>query len=330
MKPAVSILLLLLAGSTHAQHQERRDIDVSNLSEITNDIKSEKRIITLQFSPDGNQLAVGTGKNLWVKALAAGSNSWELTGPEVEPLSMSSVPSSNPLLIVGQNKWAGGKVNLYAWRNGEELGTLSPYDGGRSGIEFFGNSYTSKMTWCGPEGKIFGYDFQTNGFYDTNGWQVDPEKVTSVAHSPYGRFLTGGSDGKVYAFNKPEEKEAIMDFGNYISTVAASHYIKGLADPAYCAGGDNRGNLKICAVNSKEVAYSAKLGEEITDIKFHPTDPNIVVVTSRQALHLIDYRNQKMLKEITYEPRVWCMDVSLDGTKIAVGLEDGTVKIYGI
>ncbi len=331
MKTLTSLLaLLLMLNLSYAQHRDQRKIDVSDLKEIPNDIKSEKRIITLQFSPDGNQLAVGTGKNLWVKALDTSVNSWEMTGGGIEPLSMSSVPSKNPMLIVAQNKWVGGKVNLYAWRNGEELGALSPFDGGRSGIEFFSNGITTKMTWCGPEGKVFGYDFDENAFYDVNGWKMYPEQINSVAHTAYGRYLVGGKNGKVYMFYKPEEREELMDLGNYISTVAGSHYIKGLADPGRCAAGDNRGNVEIVEINTRKSEYRAKLGEEITDMKFHPTDPNIVIVTSRQTMHIIDYRNQKILKEVSFEPRTWCLDISWDGTKVAVGLEDGTVKLYSL
>ncbi|MEQ9229085.1 MAG: WD40 repeat domain-containing protein [Cyclobacteriaceae bacterium] len=331
MKVLTSILtLLFVLNLAFAQHQEQRKIDVASLKEIPNDIKSEDRIITLQFSPSGNQLAVGTGKNLWVKALTDEVSSWEKTGAEIEPLSMSFVPSGDPLLIVAENKWAGGKVHLFSWSNGTDMGTLAPFDGGRSGIEFFGNGFSTKMTWCGPEGKLFGYDFEKNTFYDSNGWQVDPEKVTSVSHSPYGQYLTGGKDGKVYMLNDPSDKAEVMNFGNYISTVAGSHYIKGLADPGYCGAGDNRGNLKVVELNSKKEVYAAKLGEEITDMKFHPTDPNILIATSRQAIHIIDYRNQKILKEVSFEPRAWCMDISWDGTKVAVGLEDGTVRLYSL
>lgn len=321
---------ILFVYSSLAQRQEKRLIDASALKEIPLNIpKSENRIITLHFGPLSDQLAVGSGKNLGVYTLATGNSVWTKTGDEIEPLSMTSVVTSNPFMIVAENKWAGGKVHLFSWANGEQMGALSPFDGGRSGIDFYGSPYDTKVTWCGPEGRIFGYDFQKNSFYDPQGWQLY-EKAVSVAHGAYGRFLTGGNDGKVYAFNKPEEKTELMSFGNYISTVAGSFYIKDLIEPPYCAAGDNRGYFKVATITTGQIEYEAKFGEEITDIKFHPTDPSIVVVTSRQGLHIVNFKTKQVLKEVTFGPRAWSMDISLDGTKIAVGLEDGTIKLFGL
>lgn len=324
------VVTLLLAFHCEGQHQSLKTVDVNGINDISNDnIRSEKRVLMLKFSPSGDKIALGgLDKKISTYNLIDGSLSWNLEGPEIEPNAATNLPSSQPLLMAAQSKWVGGKVVLVSWANGESLGSLSPFDGGRGGIDFFGATQ-SIVAWSGPEGRIFAYNFTENKMETQTGWQNHTGKAYSVAYGPYGNIFSSGKDGLVVKNKGDEAPQQIMKFEFPVIAMSVNPYIRGTqGNEIFVGAGDNQGNFKVKKVNTGQELISVQLEGDCRVVKFHPTDPSLVLVATRQNLHCYDLKEGNELKNLSFEELIWSMDISMDGTKLAVGLDNGQIKIY--
>lgn len=324
------IALLMLVTICRGQHQQLKEVDVLALADISNDnIKSEKRVLMLKFSPAGDQIALGgLDKKICSFKVLDGSLTWEVAGAEFEPNASVNLPSNQPLLMTAQSKWAGGKVVLLSWANGEVLGRLSPFDGGRSGIDFFGATQ-SIVAWSGPEGKIFAYNFSESKMETQTGWAHHEGKAYAVSFGPYGNIFSAGKDGKVVKNKVDDVPELVMQFDFPVIAMAMNPYIRGTqGNEIFVAAGDNQGNFKVQKFNTGEELLSAKLEGDCRVVKFHTTDPKLVIVASRQNVYFYDISTGKQLKHMPFDELIWSMDISMDGTKLAVGLDSGQIKMF--
>ncbi len=326
------IVFLMLAFLCEGQHQNLKEVDINSISEInSHNIKSEKRILMLKFSPSGEQLALGgLDKKISTYNLADGSLSWVAEGPEFEPNAATNLPSSQPILMSAQSKWVGGKVVLLNWASGESLGSLSPFDGGRGGIDFFGATQ-SIVAWGGPEGKVFAYNFSESKMETQTGWPHHTGKAYSVAYGPYGNIYSSGKDGRVVKNKGNETPELVMEFDFPVIAMRLNPYIRGTeGNEVFVAAGDNQGNFKIKKISSGQELLSDKLEGDCRVIKFHTTDPSLVLVATRQNVYFYDIKEGSELKRLSFDQLVWSMDISMDGTKLAIGLDSGEVKLYSM
>lgn len=332
MRSYIVSLLVLLCTHLMAQHQPLKKVEASSISEVevSSNIKSGKRILTVKFDPSGNQIMTGSlDKTLKSFKISDGTLLWSQTGAEFEPISSVNLPSTNPLLISAQNQWAGGAIFLFNWANGENLGKLSPYAGGRGAIDFFGAPGTSKVAWGGPDGKVFVFNFTKNALETSTGYPLHNGKIYSIAYGPYGNLFSAGQDGKVINRKSDGTTSTILTFEKPVLSMAMNPYIKGKqGNERFIAAGDNRGNFKVKNLGSGQIMYEATVGDECKAVKFHPTDPDLLIAMSKQSLHLIDFRQNKELKKIDIDEVLWSLDVSMDGSKLAVGTESGQIKLY--
>jgi WD40 repeat protein len=325
-------LSILIAGFISAQHQPFKKVDVEAIKEVSKGlITADKRVITLKFSPAGDRIMVGSGNKIAVYSVSDENSLWTVAGADIEPLSTANIPSANPLLISAQNKWAGGSIFLFNWESGEKVGTLSPFDSGRGGLDFFGITGTSVMAWGGPEGRIFEFNFSTNQISDPNGWPHHEGKVYAVAYGPYGNVFSGGADGKVVKRNNDEGNvSAILSFANPVLTIATNPYIKGTTgNDIFIAAGDNKGNIKVKHLQTGKELYSGQFGNECRLIRFHGTDPDLIIASTKTDVILIDFVKGEVLKKLSFDGnQIWSLDLSMDGSRMAVGLESGDVKLF--
>lgn len=324
--------IAMLCTVTKAQHQPLKYVSGQSLEEFSlpANIKSDKRVLSVKIDPSGDYIALGSlDKTLKVFSLTSGDQKWALDGPEFEPISSTSLPSSNPLLISAQNAWAGGRIFLVNWSTGENLGNLRPYAGGRNALDFFGAAGTSKLAWGGPEGKVFEYNFTENKLETTTGYDHHQGKVYTVAYGPYGNLFSSGQDGRVVKRKADDQPEEILKFENPVLAMGINLYIRGTeGNERYLAAGDNRGNFRVKDLNTGAIVYTSTLDSECKAIRFHPTDPNLVVAISKQNLYLIDFKKNQVLKKVNVQEDLWSLDISMNGSMIALGLESGKPKVY--
>lgn len=326
----ILVVCLMLTFPCESQHQNLKTINVDAINDISNEkIRSEKRVLMLKFSPSGEKIAIGgLDKKICAYNLVDGSLSWEMEGPEVEPNAATNLPSSQPILMSAQSKWVGGKVVLINWANGEGLGSLSPFDGGRGGIDFFGATQ-SIVAWSGPEGRVFAYNFSDSKMETQTGWQHHAGKAYSVAYGPYGNIYSSGKDGLVVKNKKDEAPEQVMKFDFPVIAMGVNPYIRGTeGNEIFVGAGDNQGNFRVKKMNTGQELISDQLEGDCRVVKFHTTDPSLVLVATRQNLYFYDLKEGKQLKNLPFDEFIWSMDVSMDGTKLAVGLDSGQVKLY--
>ena len=314
-----------------SQHQELKEVDPTSLKEISQEsIRSEDRVLMLQFSPAGDRIALGgLDAKISCFSVADGQLAWRVEGAEIEPNASTNIPSSDPILITAQNSFASGKILLHNWGSGEPLGNLAPFDGGRSGLDFFGMTGASKFAWAGPEGKIFEFNLAENSVTDGNGWAHHEGKAYAVAYGPYGNVFSAGQDGKVIK-REGNGTKTVLTFENPVLSMAINPFIKGTqGNEILVAAGDNDGNLKVTQLQSGETLHTQKLNGDCRLLQFHPTDPDLLVAATKSALHFIDFREGETAHTVTFsDNEVWSLSISNDGTKIALGMDNGDVKIY--
>ncbi len=325
------ITLILLSGSSLlAQFQDLRKIDPTTIREISQpSIKSTDRVLSVKFSPDGQSLFVGgLDKKVAVYKVSDGNLTWAVEGDAYEPMAAVSVNSASPMLIVAQNAFAGGAIFVFRWATGENLGTLSPYAGGRSGLSF--DAATSRLGWAGPDGKVFEFDFAKNAMSTSIGWQHHSEKANSIAYGPFSNLYSCGSEGKVVKGKKEESPEVLLAFDKPALEIAANPYIKGTTGgEVLIAASDNKGKLQVISPKTGKVIFSQTLARYVSALRFHPTDPDVLIATSAGFIYFYNIRTGNVLKQVAVSDQsIWSLDVSIDGKRIAVGLETGEVKIY--
>ena len=55
-----------------------------------------------------------------------------------------------------------------------------------------------------------------------------------------------------------------------------------------------------------------------------------MVSYSRHNLYFIDINERKIIKSLEFEDTIWSLDISWDGSKLALGMEAGDIYIYDI
>ncbi len=331
-RAALALAVAALSQYTFGQHAQLQTVDPTSLTPMQSWLTDGAgKALAVGFSPDGSRLAVGKGDVLSVIDPKTGQMKWVQAGGDIVPRSIASMPGGRPMLIVANDPWTSGKVTFFHWDSPDSLGALNPYGGGRNGLAtyFAPGGIAADVIFAMPQGKVVIFDLKTNSVKRSEGWQTEPNKVNAVAVGPFGRKFTGGSSGAVTEFFNDGRTETVIKFDSPVLAVAANPYIKGVkGGEILLAAGDNRGNVKVRDHNTQKLLFDANMGKETKVLRFHPTDPRLLIVGMHSAIKIIDVKAGKVVAEFPFKPEVWSMDISADGQHVAVGGGDQRVYLY--
>ena len=324
---SIFTLSLIVALSPLLAQQDYKKVNLDSLTDISHhNIKAPQEVTSLLFNSKGDKLFIGsTDKSLYTFDLNTHQNLWTKSGAEYAPIAAVHIPQST-FFLSAQSEESGGKIKLLSWDVGQESSTLSTYTGGPTGIDY----YEGKVAWAGKNDKLFEFDININQYTTHANWILHRGNVTTVTYTSEGTIVTGGDDGVVFKWDGPEPEE-ITYFNNIVSCVTSSKYIKNApTNSSTVAAGDASGCLKVIDFQSGQLVYTDTLTSPIPLILFHPTDPNLLIVANASELHFIDIEGGEKLKKLTMKETITALSIAEDGSKIAVGLKSGEVKLYSL
>jgi WD40 repeat protein len=344
----------MLFSFSLAQHQEMKKIDPSKyrlLSQSTNFNSKESVLVVLFDETGGKLLTGGTEKKLRCFDVGQDKLLWNVEGDHIEANAAADLYSLDvPFLAVGNNMFSGGGVQVYHWETGEMLGSLSPFARGMHSLAY-GSS--GVVFWFGPGGLLFGYSIVKNAFVTSNsGLSGHVNDGNTVRMGPYENLYTVGVDGQFIKWKNTfdrntqsvsytGEKDLIFKAEYPLTSLALNKYIKnsddGKAGRIYAAIGENKGLVRIFALNDRKDgstpnSFGTFQVEEgyVSNLAFHSTDPDLLVITGKKALLFYDFKTKSVQYKLEMSSDIKGFDMSIDGTKLAVGLMNGEVRVYSL
>jgi WD40 repeat protein len=340
---ACSFLVLL----THAQQQELKPVDPTQYKLLSHStkFKSSDGVLVSMFDETGRYLLVGgLEKSIVCYDLASGEERWKVAGNTIEVASSADMYSLDvPFLAVGNNMFAGGEIHVYNWQTGENVGGLSPFARGMHSMTY---APSGVLFWFAPGGNLFGYSIVNNAFVTPlSGLSGHSNVGHSVRIGPYENVYSVGVDKQFIKWKSrydeiaktvvyEGEKEVIFTAQNALMSIGLNKYIRNSEDAKlgkiYAAVGENRGLVRIFDLkNSTSPIQTFQVPDGYAgNLNFHSTDPNLLIITGKQSVILYDFKSNKVLRTINMPAEIRSFDMTIDGTKWAVGLANGEVQVY--
>ncbi len=318
----------------------------------------------LQFSPDGQRLATGGADRtvkLWDVTRSQGVPA--LQGHTEQVTSVSFAPDGRQVASAS----ADGTVRVWDPTTGQTLHNLTGHAGGVLAVAFSpdgrhlatgGGDHTVMIwdvaTWrvlhtrrkhadvvnsvaFSPDGRhlasgssdktVMTWDVTTGNALNT--LTRDRDVVTSVAYSPDGRHLAAAFWGGTAMIWKLGEDPLGYSLEGHAPRL---HSVSFSADGKLLAAANQDGAVKIWdVVTRREVRTCIMNGVDVTAVCFHPDGRRLATADGDCNVKLWDMdveagRNVLILRGHTNRPV--CLDFSRDGTRLASGGWDKTVRIW--
>lgn len=147
--------------------------------------------------------------------------------------------------------------------------------------------------------------------------------VRAIAFNPSNDILASGSDdGTVKLFSFPEGEELLS-----IKHTDRIWFITFSPRGSYLASGSEDGRAKIWDIKQGKLIIELRHNSGIWPIVFSP-DEKLAAFGAYRAVHIFDIGRRKKVKSLSHKHWVNAVTFSGDGNFLAVGVEDGTIKIW--
>jgi WD40 repeat protein len=212
-------------------------------------------------------------------------------------------------------------------------------------------SPSGEIFWFGPGGSLFGYSITSNSFVTSNaGMPGHQNDGNTVRVGPYENLYSVGVDGQFLKWSNSYDSDTktLSYSGNFellfktekpLMSLALNKYIKNSNDgkqgKIFAARGENKGMVHVFDLTNKATDSPASVLKsfEIPDgyvgnLIFHPTDPDLLLITGKQSVMFYNFKEDKVIHQLTMSADIKGADISLNGTRWAVGLMSGEVRVY--
>ncbi|AFY57241.1 WD40 repeat-containing protein [Rivularia sp. PCC 7116] len=281
--------------------------------------KVDSQIFTVAFSPNGSQIATGSGNgkiNLWNKN-GEWIRGWQIAN-KTSVYTIAFSPNGNQIATGSSDS----KVHLWDSK-GKLIEVLNGHDDPVLSIAF------------SPDGKriVTGSRDDNVHLWDKNANLLKKIKkhtdwVESVAFSPNGKqFVTGSRDGTARLWDKNGKLIKILEgHKDWIESVAFNR------DGNYIATASRDGNIRLWNKNGKFIKALEVYQYGIKDIAFSPTNRELIAVAYYDGtVRFWDKDSNFLLQELVgHGDQVHSIAFSPDGKQIVTGSRDGTARLWSV
>lgn len=274
------------------------------------------------FSPDGASLATGAEDGtwrLWREADGSLLRSVPAHAGGISALSFS--PDGQYLATGGLDK----AVRIWRTADGSLVRELKDNEGWINSLDFSPDGGTLAASASGAAIQLW----SMNGSFEETHFDTGGETVLKIAFDPDGVGLwTAAMDGslKKWRYADGALLGTYLDSGPFISSLAFP-----AAGDWLAAGGDGQRISEWQLSDSglfRMIDAGKKLG--VSSLAYSPDGRLLFASFWDKTLRVYLAQDSSLLKEWKFDYNVRDLDVSPDGSRLAISLDDGTVRLWGI
>ncbi|MBD2179179.1 PD40 domain-containing protein [Pseudanabaena sp. FACHB-1998] len=271
-------------------------------------------INSVAFSPDGKQLAITSGKEIFLIALSNGEKLQTLKGHSDEVLNATFSPDGKQLATASVDK------TIKIWSNdGKELQTLRGHSGEVTSVVF--STDGKQLASASADNTVKLWNLEGKELFTLKGHS---DKVTAVVYAPNGKSLASASLDKTVKLWSTEGKE-LQTFKGHSEIVRSLAFAidgKSLAS----ASGDK--TVKIWNVDGMQVLTLKGHSKGIRNIAYAPDSQKIVSASADKTMKIWSNDGKELKTLLGHAQVVRSVAFAPDGKKIASASSDDTIKIW--
>jgi WD40 repeat protein/tetratricopeptide (TPR) repeat protein len=308
-----------LRQAVYLQRNERPE----NRTLAVNTLKGHKGwVSSVGFSPDGQQLASGSGDNtIKIWDVTTGKVLNTLKGHESEVYSVGFSPDGKQLASGSRDN----TIKIWDVTTGKVLNTLKGHESSVLSVRFSPDG--KKLASGSRDNTIKIWDVTTGKVLNT--LKGHESLVWSVGFSPDGKKLASGSGDntiKIWDVTTGKVLNTLKGHEGWVSSVGFS------PDGKKLASGSEDKTIKIWDVTTGKVLNTLKGHESsVWSVEFSPDGKKLASGSEDKTIKIWDVTTGKVLNTLRgHESSVNSVGFSPDGQQLASGSGDKTIKIWDV